>query len=314
VKKSTINTSDFKSNASIKHGDKLILLGSCFSDNMASVFQDSGFNVLSNPFGTVYHPLAIAESISDALDNANKTRIFNREDVWLDWRASSTVYAMSEKSMHERMTALSSELRTSLLTSKLLVITFGTAWGYFIENGDVVANCHKMPGNLFDKRLVSLSEMKSVWQKVIQRLQRANPNLTIAFTVSPIDHLKDGVVENSRSKARLIELCHDLKSNTDAEYFHSYELVKYYLPNSLEFNEAASKLDSKGVSLVWQHASSFFLDQKALLLATEVQEINRMKNHRSIHPESSSALKFREKVKEKQESLSKKHPEIFWKQ
>ncbi|XOV68209.1 MAG: GSCFA domain-containing protein [Fluviicola sp.] len=298
-------------NIHLEHGQKVVLLGSCFSDNFAPKFWRSGFETLSNPLGTIFHPLALAEIIEDCFAVNEKYRTINRDDVWLDWRASSTVYGMSEKAIQSNMDSAFSQLKEGLSNAHLLVVTFGTAWGYFLKSGEIVANCHKLPQELFDKKMSSFDELFERWGNVLELLAEKNPNLKVVFTVSPIEHLKDGMVNNSRSKARLIELTAKLEE-LGAGYFYAYEWVKRHFQDAKFYEADGVHLNPQSIEMLWQTASNYFIKPESWDLAAHVTHINTMREHRSIHPESKAAIAFKEEMNRKMEAVSKAHPEVFW--
>ncbi len=198
-------------------GDRVIFLGSCFSENIGAKLQYFGFDALINPFGTLFHPLAIAELLDE---QDRPLRILNREGLFFTYETHSELRAKSESELCEMFEQKQVLLRAYLQKSKLLVITFGSAWGYYL-NGSIVANCHKMPARFFEKKLSALEEMHCHWRNVLRALKAKFPDLEVMFTVSPVRHTRDGMIENQRSKARLLELVHTL----EASYFPAYELM-----------------------------------------------------------------------------------------
>lgn len=294
------------------HGDKVVLLGSCFSDNFTPKFIQAGFETLSNPFGTIFHPLAISEIIQTAFESKRKSRILNRDDLWFDWRASSTVYGMSQDEIRANIDEAFGLLKDKLLEARLLVVTFGTAWGYFLESGEIVANCHKMPQENFEKKMSNLNTLSSAWKETLELLKERNPELKVVFSVSPVDHIKDGMVGNSRSKARLIALTADLEEK-GAGYFYSYELAKGRFSDSKFYEADQLHLNAQAIEMIWQSAQNFFLKADSLALAAKVEQTNFTRDHRPIHPESKAARELEENVSKKMKQLSRQHPEIYWK-
>ena len=201
----------------LSFGDTVTLLGSCFSDRIGQKLKYYGFDTLVNPFGTLFHPLAIARIFNLEIDSEPRTT--QRNGTWFTFEAHSDVRANTEEALRLEFLKKQELLNEYLSKSKLLIITFGSAWGYYL-NEEIVANCHKIPASNFQKRLTDFDAMHSVWRDLLLNLSRKFPNLEVLFTVSPVRHTKDGFVENQRSKARMIELIHSL----NAAYFPSYEL------------------------------------------------------------------------------------------
>jgi hypothetical protein len=201
----------------LSHGDKIVLMGSCFSENIGAKLRYFGFDAMVNPFGTIFHPMALANLLDPK--SFDTIRPVERAEFFYTYETHSDIHGLDEDSMLEMLFARQAIMKSYLSEARLLVITFGSAWGYYLEN-EIVANCHKMPGLLFEKRLTKLDEMISRWQVLVNDLKIKYPKLNIVFTVSPVRHTKDGIIENQHSKSRLIELVHQL----DALYFPSYEI------------------------------------------------------------------------------------------
>jgi hypothetical protein len=201
----------------LQHGDKIVLMGSCFSENIGAKLRYFGFDALVNPFGTIFHPLPLAQLINPLEEL--EIRPLERDGTWYAFESHSDLRGECELLLRENFSKQRELLQVYLKEAKMLVITFGSAWGYYKEN-QIVANCHKLPASLFEKRLTDLPEMIEIWQNLLIDLKKAYPNLQVVFTVSPVRHTKDGIVANQRSKSRLNELVHAL----NAGYFPSYEI------------------------------------------------------------------------------------------
>src|SRR3989338_3646817 len=199
----------------LQHGDGFFVIGSCFSDAMHSFLIESGHTVLANPFGTVYHPISLAHSLIAALENSEEVAVLQRDDLYLAWECSGSIWAFSDAELHSKVLELREGVREYLKNASVLVATFGTAWGYMLQGStEILGNCHKMPGQNFSKELNTTEEIISVWNDLLSKIKDLNPGLQFVFTVSPVRHKRDGLVENNRSKARLIEAVHSL-SYTD---------------------------------------------------------------------------------------------------
>jgi len=201
----------------LSFGDSVVLMGSCFSERIGQKLTYYGFDTLINPFGTIFHPTAIANLLDG--NNTKDIRTNQRNGSWFTFEAHSAISAKSKTDLMNEFQIKQNLLSAYLEKSKLLIITLGSAWGYFL-NDEIVANCHKMPSQTFQKRLSEVRDMCFHWSGLIEQLKFKYPKLEILFTVSPVRHTKDGFIENQLSKARLIELVHRL----DVDYFPAYEL------------------------------------------------------------------------------------------
>ncbi|MDH4471120.1 MAG: GSCFA domain-containing protein [Fluviicola sp.] len=296
----------------INHKQELILLGSCFSTNLNQRLRRAGFTSVSNPFGVVFHPIALAQFINESLNSAQE-RILCSEDVWLSWDAGSEVYAMSEGELHNRLSIIRSEFKQAIERSGCLLITLGSAHGYRLKaTYELVANCHKQPGAMFEKELTETAEMLAVWRNTLTQLKQFYPKLKIIFTVSPVRYSRDGWVENNRSKARLFELVQQLQDEFNLGYFPSYELIndvlrdyRYFEPDGVHPNQLA-------VDEVWKLFRSWYFNVETMALTDEMEALRKMEEHRLLFPESENARKFQLSFKEKRESFLSLHPFISW--
>src|SRR5690606_9262160 len=156
--------------------DSAILIGSCFSDEIGQYCINNGFRAEINPFGTLFHPTAIANVLKASIDENTNVNVYRRDDLFFSWDAASKVYAFSEAELIQEIIETRQNLRVQLLESRLLVITFGTAWQYALcKTNHVVGNCHKAPQHLFSKTLTSVEEMHAQWQPLIAKLKTLNP-------------------------------------------------------------------------------------------------------------------------------------------
>lgn len=298
------------SNTKINVGDKITLLGSCFSDEIAIKFKENGFQVCSNPFGTIFHPTAIANLI---LMEDFSTSVIKREDLYFSWIAASNVYALTELELLEKLKNIQLQLIESIRTSSFLFITFGTSFAY--ENdafGSVVANCHKLPNSHFTKVMSSVAEMYQDWEICLAKIYEMNPTIQVVFTVSPVRHIKDGLVENNRSKARLIELTNRLSEMTDAFYFPSYEIIIDVLRDYRFYNEDLIHPNNQSIDFVYSQLEHVFMNQATIDVCFEVRKLRKMENHRLLHPDSVKSIEFIEETKRKIEQFLQKNPLIIW--
>lgn len=296
----------------INHKQELILLGSCFSTHLHQRLRRAGFTSVSNPFGVVFHPIALAQFIDESL-NPKQERIICSEDVWLSWDAGSEVYAMSEGELHKRLLTIRSEFKQAIERSEHLVITLGSAHGYRLKStNELVANCHKQPGTIFEKELTEIAEMLRVWQHTLSQLNQYYPKLKIIFTVSPVRYSRDGWVENNRSKARLFELVQQLQNEFQVGYFPSYELINDVLRDYRYFEVDGVHPNQLAVDEVWKLFRSWYFNAETTALTDEIESLRKMEEHRLLFPESENARKFQLSFKEKRESFLSLHPFISW--
>lgn len=305
----SVPTQDHK----INHKEPILFLGSCFSDEIAAKAKFNGFHVDSNPFGTVFHPLALGRFLVDCLtEKKSEEFIFQREDLFFTLDASTTLYATSQNDLADKLTELRSKWLEQLKAASHLFVTFGTAWGYqHIESQVLVANCHKLPSQQFVKSLTSSYEISDVWNLILENLNILNPNLTVCFTVSPVRHVKDGFVGNNQSKAVLIESVRRLQENSKAIYFPSYEIVMDELRDYRFFKQDRVHPNEEAIDYVFNRFVESFCSKETLELCKKVKSLKLSLSHKSLHPESQETLTHKKKVEQLRNEFKVAYPFIF---
>ena len=236
----------------IDYHSKLLLIGSCFSENIQQKLTYFKFQSTSNPFGILFNPKAIETLITNTIN----LKIYTEEDVfllnerWHCFDAHSDLSASKKEDLISKLNTVIAKTHQQLLTSTHVIITLGTAWTYrFIETNSIVGNCHKVPQKKFLKELLSVKEVVESLEAIQTLIKSINPASNIIFTVSPVRHIKDGFVENMQSKAHLITAIHNLIEKSDTSkihYFPSYEIMmddlrdyRFYANDMLHPNETA---------------------------------------------------------------------------
>ncbi|MDG1147981.1 MAG: GSCFA domain-containing protein [Crocinitomicaceae bacterium] len=289
--------------------DKTVLIGSCFSTEIAAKLSGSGFSVVSNPFGTLFHPEAIFNVIHAAITDDIDVEVKRSDDVFHSWDSSGGVFKMSESELVNEIVKRRKELKQSLLSAKTMIITFGSAWGYIHNDSSMlVGNCHKEHQGKFTKSLSSIVEMEKMWSSLIQLLTELNPELQLIFTVSPVRHKKDGLIENNRSKARLIELVHRMVESTSAKYFPAYEVLVDELRDYRFYSEDLVHPSSAAVDFIWDKFEQAHCSGETISLSQEVKKIKASESHKALYLNSNADVKMKAQVLESKRELLKKHP------
>ncbi len=302
-----------KSHIDFTYHYSAIFIGSCFSDEIGQHFLKNGFHAEINPFGTLFHPKAIANVLKASIEESRNVSVYQRDDLFFSWDTASKIYAFSEAELIQKILETRQKLRAQLLKSRLLVITFGTAWQYALsETNQVVGNCHKAPQNLFSKALTPVDEMHAQWQPLIAQLKTLNPTLEIVFTVSPVRHIKDGIVENNRSKSRLIELAHALVGDHQLNYFPSYEILIDVLRDYRFYQSDLVHPSDEAVNYVWKSFAEFSMHPSTLECMNQRSRLLAVLNHTSLHPGSKADIEGKTKAKKELELFKGKYPEVGW--
>lgn len=295
----------------LTHGETIVQLGSCFSEHISQRLIYSGFDVLSNPFGVVFHPLPLANQILWALDmDEYENQLVLNDDVYLHYQASSSIYAMSEDALKSLFKSNLTLLKVKLSSAKIVFITFGSAHVYKHKEFGCVANCHKQNKSLFQKELSEIIDLKEVWINVLNKLKNLNPQLQVVFTISPVRYKRDGWVENNQSKARLIELCNQL--NQFSLYFPSYEIVIDLLRDYRYFEKDGVHPNEQAVDYVWNLFKLWFFNKESLDTIVEITKLRLRNDHKILYPESQTASNFEFETKKLIQEFLLKHPKVIW--
>ena len=302
-----------KNGIELSHKDSIVSLGSCFADEMGARLISSGFKLNSNPFGTLFHPLAIMNTLNDTLSDKKEVNILKRSDLYFSWEASGKLFGTSNNELEDRILATRSKLKQNIKAADLLILTLGTAWGY--RNKDlnlVVGNCHKEPLTSFSKELSSIDLMVKECQATIEKVRALNPAIKILVTVSPVRHKKDGLIENNRSKARLLELTHRLVEESGCIYFPSYEIVIDELRDYRFFKNDLVHPSEEAVNYVWKQFQETSIKKSTIEIIAAYQKITRALAHRSLFPNSEEDHSRIQKNEEKKRAFISKYPEVNW--
>ncbi len=280
----------------ISYADKVLFIGSCFSEEIGNKMSDLKFDILQNPNGILYDPISISDALFSYIENEtfDEKNLFELNGLWHSWKHHSVFSGVSKKKVLKEINDSIKEAHTFLKHAKILIITFGTAFNYQLKEGfKNVANCHKAPGNLFIKTLLPVEQIKADLLSAITALQTFNPALKIIFTVSPVKHIKDGVVENNRSKARLLEAAHlisDEKENVF--YFPAYELVNDVLRDYRFYKADLVHPNETAINFVFEKFSRSFFDDRTKDLTKEIEKIISAMKHKPFNKESEAHQKF----------------------
>jgi hypothetical protein len=236
-------------------GQRVVLLGSCFSDNLGPYLERADYHVYSNPFGTLFHPIPIMNWIDMAISEEvgeERLQMIYHENQWKSLCGGKELKDNSKEMLLERIHRKRSELRAELEEAEVLVLTLGTAHAWVHEEYGIVGNCQRLPNANFQRKLISVEEMSEAVISVLNKLNRVNPFLQVVLTISPVKHWRMGVVENSRTKARLVELVHALRVPRLLSYFPSYEYVTDVLRSDEYFNSDRCHPNQRAIELVAQ--------------------------------------------------------------
>jgi len=300
-----------KAKSTIDYSSQLLLLGSCFSENIGAKFEYYKFRELQNPFGILFHPLAIEKLIQKAVqqDIYGENDVFDSNEQWHCFDAHSELSNSSKEKLISDLNFAVEHTLVQLKKASHVIITFGTAWVYrYSSSKQLVANCHKMPQSNFTKELLGVEDVKESLMRTIALVRSVNPTVQFIFTVSPVRHLKDGFVQNQLSKAHLISAIHQVVNTDRICYFPSYELMmdelrdyRFYAKDMLHPNEMA-------IDYIWEKFWEVWIDDNVGYDMTKIDEIQRGLKHRAFNPDGMAHQKFLTSLQGKIADIKQTYP------
>lgn len=257
----------------IAAGEKVLLVGSCFADEIGEKMVRGGFEAMVNPFGTLYNPASIAasllRSISEKEYSADSVELIQSESdgMWHSWMHHSSFSSLDVATLVERINGTTHCVADFLREADVLIVTMGTAIIYRLkETGMLVANCHKQLDSLFVRERLNSYDIVDQWEMLLQLLESVNPKLKVIFTVSPIRHKRDGYHVNQVSKGILLqgvdEIVNGKSSNSQCFYFPSYEIMMDELRDYRFYADDMIHPSEKAVEYIWQRFQDTYFDNK----------------------------------------------------
>lgn len=264
----------------ISHSDRIVLLGSCFTDSVGSRLDDDGFTTVHNPMGPLYNPASIARVV-------NRDVPYSLDDLYRDetglYHCMDYASRYSDTDADKLLSIINtrrSELQQRIEDATVVIITFGTARVYdFTPGGYVAGNCHRLPAALFNERLLSIEEIVDEWKPIVESL-----NKKVIFTLSPIRYTADGLARNSLSKAILRVAIEQLCSESGAVYFPAFEIMNDDLRDYRFYADDLKHPTAMAVEYIYQHFSrTFFSDATRAQAAECHRETMRNRHIPDIH-------------------------------
>ena len=296
-----------KQPVSISHNSRILLVGSCFTENIGNRLAYHGFKTLANPCGILYNPISIGQCLEMVADNTpvGEESLVQSNGLWHSWLHHGRFSHPDKTTCLQNCNDAIREAHDFLLGADTVILTLGTAFVYELPDGTVAANCHKMPGTSFRTRLTTVEELSEYYRKIIGRLKALRNDIRIIFTVSPIRHWKDGYRQNTLSKATLHLLVDELQRSTDnVFYFPAYEIVMDELRDYRFYDTDLLHPSPTAVEYIWEKFSDAYFDEATKALCQKVAQWRKMSQHRPLFPESAEYKAFAEKLKELEKEIS----------
>lgn len=301
-----------KQEADITYESRVMMFGSCFSENIGNRLDQLKFNVSNNPLGILFNPCSIKESIRRIAEKRRfvSDDLFCRDGVWNSFHLHSKFAQLNEEAFLQNANRQVEAAHLFLQNATHIFITLGTAWIYELSNTrQIVANCHKEPQEMFIRRRIGIEECSQALRDTVAAIRQVNPNASIIFTVSPIRHWKDGAHDNQISKSTLLLATEKIREEEPSvHYFPAYEIMMDELRDYRFYAEDMIHPNDLAIQYIWEKFTSYGFSEETLNTLSRIEKIIAAVHHRPFNPQSEGHRKFQERILAEMEELHQTHP------
>lgn len=261
----------------------MLAVGSCFADRVGGILSDKGLNVLVNPFGVIYNPVSLADNLMCSISGSDCSGSWEEQNGnFVNFMYHGSLSRNNLDEARSNALKLHGEIKDYLKSAELLIVTWGTAFGYEeIKTGRIVTNCHRFSSDRFKRRMLSQEEMISCWKGLLEKCFEINPKLKVVLTVSPVRHVRDSLVQNQLSKSALHLAAHELKESFEnIHYFPSYEIMMDDLRDYRFYEENLVQPNSQALSYIIEKFQQFCFSKALLEYWQEAEAMLRLVSHK----------------------------------
>ena len=301
----------------LDHQSPILMMGSCFTENMGQLLDNYLFPVNVNPFGVTYNPLSVKKGLEALIQKEayESDDLYQYNDVWLSFDHDTGYSSIQQSKALEKINKDFRDAKEMLKRAGNLFITWGTAWIYrFNPSGEVVCNCHKIPASQFTRSKLTTREIIREYEDFLPTLFDYNPKLRIVFTVSPVRHWKDGAHGNQLSKATLLLAGEAIRESFPDQFFYfpSYEIVMDELRDYRFYADDLLHISKQATNYIWERFVQVLLSEDSRKIIGELEPVLKMLGHRPLVPEGEAFQKMLQTREKKLKILKNKYPEIQW--
>lgn len=294
----------------ISHKDKITLIGSCFADNMGQKFAENKFNILTNPFGTLYNPYSISQCIDTIMSGKfDKKHLIHHNNIWHSFSHHGSFSNMNKEECLDTIKTSITNSQLHLSESSYVFITLGTSQIYEYE-GHPVSNCHKIPAKSFTRRRLNPDEIVSSLAQSIKKIKSTSPKANIILTVSPVRYLKDGLHENTLNKAALHLAVDTLCKTYECQYFPAYEIVTDELRDYRFFAEDMAHPNATATNYLWEKIEESYFNEATTSLINQVKKLTQAFKHRPFNTDPDAHQAFLANMHKKALNLQNQNQEL----
>jgi hypothetical protein len=301
----------------LDHQSPILMMGSCFTENVGQLLNKYLFPVNVNPFGVTYNPLSVKKGLEALIQKEayESDDLYQYNDIWLSFDHDTGYSSIQQSEALEKINKDFRDAKEMLKRAGTLFITWGTAWIYqFNPSGEVVCNCHKIPASQFTRSKLTTREIIREYEDFLPTLFDYNPKLRIVFTVSPVRHWKDGAHGNQLSKATLLLAGEAIRESFPEQFFYfpTYEIVMDELRDYRFYADDLLHISKQATNYIWERFVQVLLSEDSRKIIGELEPLLKMLGHRSLVPEGEAFQKMLQTREKKLKILKNKYPEIQW--
>ncbi|MEM1320947.1 MAG: GSCFA domain-containing protein [Bacteroidota bacterium] len=275
---------------SVGHSDKILCMGSCFAQHIGRRLQAAKFDLRLNPFGILYNPASLQQGLRRLTTQQpfGHQDLFEHQGQWHSFAHHSHFSALSAEAALEKINDAYEQGQQQLQSAQLLILTWGSARVFrHLASYQIVGNCHKLPAQAFTHELLSVAAITESWTALLDQLRRYNPGLQVLLSISPVRHLRDGLIANQRSKATLLLAAAQLEAAYDfVHYFPAYELLLDDLRDYRFYAEDLAHPNQLAVNYIWEYFKKAALKEESLALLPQIERVQAAAAHRPFQPQS----------------------------
>ncbi|MEA3478163.1 MAG: GSCFA domain-containing protein [Bacteroidota bacterium] len=300
---------------SLDHQMPVLLIGSCFTENMGQQLERYRFPVCINPFGVTYNPLSVQKNLEALMQKeAYSEQDLNlHNDLWFSFDHHTGYSSPDRNEILKKINLSLDSAKVLLEKAAVLILTWGTSWIYrYKKTGQVVCNCHKIPAKEFIRTQLTTEEIVAAYELLLPRLFEFNSRLKILHTVSPVRHWKDGAHGNQLSKAALLLAGDTLQKQFPEQFFYfpSYEIVMDELRDYRFYASDMLHTSEQTTAYIWEKFLQVLISAPSAEVIRDLEPLLKMLEHRPLKTDSKSHRMMKDQLEEKLDYLKTKHPEL----
>lgn len=300
----------------IRYTDAILMAGSCFAEHISTKLERYKYDIVSNPFGILYNPVSLAVSFDRIarLEFYDADELVQHDGLYHSMDHHGSFSGKDKEVVIEKINASLQAAHDHLKRSAVVCISPGTSKVYrYSVTSAIAGNCHKIPQAAFAYEQLTLQQCEAAFEKIYITIKQLTPAATVIWTVSPVRHLKDGLVENQRSKAVLtLAIEQILLKYPETNYFPAYEIMMDELRDYRYYARDHVHPSPVAVDIIWDKFCDGYLDAADLSFHATIEKIRKAMEHRFLHHDQEAIRTFAKAQLNNIEQLAKLLPDLHW--